>query len=106
MLAACQARSHSNSCKAAGKSRAFCRRYEGSVRKTAAGQFFQWTGRKPERSPFSVIIQRSQLPLPFAMSPEQVAELIRAGLPGADVRVESEDHTHFAARIVAREFEG
>jgi acid stress-induced BolA-like protein IbaG/YrbA len=41
-----------------------------------------------------------------AMSPEQVAELIRAGLPGADVRVESEDHTHFAARIVAREFEG
>ena len=40
------------------------------------------------------------------MSPEQVAELIRAGLPGADVRVESEDHTHFAARIVAQEFEG
>jgi acid stress-induced BolA-like protein IbaG/YrbA len=32
--------------------------------------------------------------------------LIRAGLPGADVRVESDDNTHFAARVVAREFEG
>jgi len=40
------------------------------------------------------------------MSPEQVAELIRAGLPGAEVRVESEDHTHFAARVIAREFAG
>ena len=38
------------------------------------------------------------------MSPEEVARLIRAGLPGAQVRVESEDNTHFAARIVAREF--
>jgi acid stress-induced BolA-like protein IbaG/YrbA len=40
------------------------------------------------------------------MKPEDVARLIRAGLPGAEVRVESEDNTHFAARIVAREFEG
>jgi len=38
------------------------------------------------------------------MSPEEVARLIRAGLPGAQVRVQSEDNTHFAARIVARQF--
>jgi len=40
------------------------------------------------------------------MNPEQVAQLIRAGLPGADVRVESDDNTHFAARIVSPEFAG
>ena len=40
------------------------------------------------------------------MNPEQVAQLIRAGLPGADVRVESDDNTHFAARIVSAEFAG
>jgi len=40
------------------------------------------------------------------MSPQQVAELIRAGLPGADVRVESDDNTHFAARIVSADFAG
>jgi len=38
------------------------------------------------------------------MNPEAIAELIRAGLPGAEVRVESDDNTHFAARVVAREF--
>jgi acid stress-induced BolA-like protein IbaG/YrbA len=38
------------------------------------------------------------------MSPEDVARLIRAGLPDAEVRVESEDHTHFSARVVTREF--
>jgi acid stress-induced BolA-like protein IbaG/YrbA len=38
------------------------------------------------------------------MSPEDVARLIRAGLPGAVVRVESDDNTHFSARVVAREF--
>jgi len=38
--------------------------------------------------------------------PEEVARLIRAGLPGAEVRVDSDDHTHFTARIVAREFVG
>ena len=41
-----------------------------------------------------------------AMSPEQVAQLIRAGLPDADVRVESDDNTHFAARVVSAEFVG
>jgi acid stress-induced BolA-like protein IbaG/YrbA len=40
------------------------------------------------------------------MNADQVAQLIRAGLPGADVRVESEDNTHFAARVIAREFAG
>ena len=40
------------------------------------------------------------------MNPEEVARLIRAGLPGADVRVESEDQTHFSARIVAGQFAG
>jgi acid stress-induced BolA-like protein IbaG/YrbA len=38
------------------------------------------------------------------MTAEEVARLIRAGLPGAEVRVQTEDNTHFAARIVAREF--
>jgi acid stress-induced BolA-like protein IbaG/YrbA len=40
------------------------------------------------------------------MNPEQVANLIRAGLPGAEVRVESDDNTHYAARVVAKEFAG
>jgi acid stress-induced BolA-like protein IbaG/YrbA len=40
------------------------------------------------------------------MTPEYVADLIRAGLPGATVRVESDDNTHFAARIVSAEFTG
>jgi len=40
------------------------------------------------------------------MNPEDIARLIRAGLPGAQVRVQSEDNTHFAARVVAPEFEG
>ena len=43
---------------------------------------------------------------PNAMSPERVAELIRAGLPGASVRVESDDNTHFASQIVAAQFTG
>jgi len=38
------------------------------------------------------------------MSPEEVARLIRAGLPGAQVQVHSEDHTHFSVRVVAHEF--
>jgi acid stress-induced BolA-like protein IbaG/YrbA len=40
------------------------------------------------------------------MKAEEVARLIRAGLPGAQVRVVSDDDTHFAARVVAREFSG
>jgi acid stress-induced BolA-like protein IbaG/YrbA len=38
------------------------------------------------------------------MDPNEVARLIRAGLPGAQVQVDSDDGTHFTARIVAREF--
>ena len=41
-----------------------------------------------------------------AMNPERIAELIRAGLPGATVRVESDDNTHFASQIVAPQFTG
>jgi len=40
------------------------------------------------------------------MNPEEVARLIRAGLPDAQVEVQSDDHTHFAARVIAREFAG
>jgi acid stress-induced BolA-like protein IbaG/YrbA len=40
------------------------------------------------------------------MTPERIADLIRAGLPGATVRVESGDNTHFASRIVAAQFAG
>ena len=38
------------------------------------------------------------------MTVDEVARLIRAGLPGAEVEVRSDDQTHFAARVVAREF--
>jgi acid stress-induced BolA-like protein IbaG/YrbA len=40
------------------------------------------------------------------MNPDEVARLIRAGMPGAEVEVQSADHTHFAARVIAREFAG
>ena len=40
------------------------------------------------------------------MTPERVAELIRGGLPGATVSVESDDNTHFAARVISPDFEG
>ena len=40
------------------------------------------------------------------MNPEEVAQLIRSGLPGAQVQVQSDDNTHFAARIVAAQFAG
>jgi acid stress-induced BolA-like protein IbaG/YrbA len=40
------------------------------------------------------------------MKPQEVASLIEAGLPDAQVRVESDDDTHFSAVIVAAAFEG
>ena len=40
------------------------------------------------------------------MTAEQVAELIRAGLPQAEVRVASDDDTHFEALIVSAAFSG
>ena len=38
------------------------------------------------------------------MDCEEIARLIRAGLPGAEVQVTSDDNTHFSARIVAQAF--
>ena len=40
------------------------------------------------------------------MHPAQVAELIRAAFPGAEVAVASDDQTHFSARIVSESFAG
>jgi acid stress-induced BolA-like protein IbaG/YrbA len=40
------------------------------------------------------------------MSPQEVTRLIETGLPDAQVRVESDDDTHFSAVIVAAAFEG
>ena len=40
------------------------------------------------------------------MNPEEITRLIEDGLPGADVRVRSDDNTHFEAVVVAAAFEG
>jgi acid stress-induced BolA-like protein IbaG/YrbA len=40
------------------------------------------------------------------MTPAQIEELIRAGLPGAQVMVRSEDNVHFEAVVVSPGFEG
>ncbi|HLS80740.1 MAG TPA: BolA/IbaG family iron-sulfur metabolism protein [Steroidobacter sp.] len=40
------------------------------------------------------------------MNAAEVQSLIEAGLPGAQVRVQSDDDTHFEAIIVAPQFEG
>jgi acid stress-induced BolA-like protein IbaG/YrbA len=40
------------------------------------------------------------------MHPAQVAELIRTAMPDAEVKVESDDQTHFSARIVSAGFAG
>ncbi len=40
------------------------------------------------------------------MNPDQVAELIRAALPGAEVAVASDDPTHYAARVVSESLAG
>ena len=40
------------------------------------------------------------------MNAAEVQALIAAGLPGANVQVESDDGTHFASRIVAPQFAG
>jgi acid stress-induced BolA-like protein IbaG/YrbA len=40
------------------------------------------------------------------MHPNQVAELIRSAMPGAEVRVESPDQTHFETEIVSTAFAG
>ena len=40
------------------------------------------------------------------MNAHDVQQLIAAGLPGAQIRVETDDNTHFAALIVASQFAG
>ena len=40
------------------------------------------------------------------MTADDVADLIRAGLPQATVRIRTDDDTHFEALIVASEFAG
>ena len=40
------------------------------------------------------------------MNPSEVAALIRAALPDAQVLVQSEDNTHYAARVVSASFAG
>ncbi|HZW60016.1 MAG TPA: BolA/IbaG family iron-sulfur metabolism protein [Woeseiaceae bacterium] len=40
------------------------------------------------------------------MKAEEIAELIEAGLPGARVRVISDDDTHFEAIVISESFDG
>ncbi len=40
------------------------------------------------------------------MDPSEIAALIEAGLPNASVRVQTDDHTHFEAIVVAEAFDG
>ncbi len=40
------------------------------------------------------------------MTPGEISALIAAHLPGCEVAVESEDNTHFQARVVSAAFEG
>lgn len=40
------------------------------------------------------------------MKPSEIEKLIAAGLPGSEVRVHSEDDTHFDAVVVSADFEG
>jgi len=40
------------------------------------------------------------------MTADEVTQLIRSGLPDAEVRVMTDDDTHFEALVVATQFEG
>ena len=40
------------------------------------------------------------------MTPEEIGQLIREHLPGAEVVVSSDDNTHFETRVIASAFEG
>lgn len=40
------------------------------------------------------------------MDPRQIEQMIEQGLSGADVRVMSDDNTHFEAVVIAEAFEG
>jgi acid stress-induced BolA-like protein IbaG/YrbA len=40
------------------------------------------------------------------MTADEVTNMILAGLPGAQVRVQTDDDTHFEAVVIAQQFEG
>ena len=40
------------------------------------------------------------------MTPQQIRQQIETALPGAAVDVQSDDHVHFAARVIAAQFAG
>jgi acid stress-induced BolA-like protein IbaG/YrbA len=40
------------------------------------------------------------------MNPLEIEKLIQGGLPGAEVRVMSDDNTHYAALVISDAFEG
>ena len=40
------------------------------------------------------------------MTPQEIENLIRQGMPGAQVQVRSEDDVHFTALVVSAEFSG
>lgn len=40
------------------------------------------------------------------MNPDEITRLIGEGLPGADVKVMSDDNTHYEALIISGEFAG
>ncbi|MBX3704281.1 MAG: BolA/IbaG family iron-sulfur metabolism protein [Steroidobacteraceae bacterium] len=40
------------------------------------------------------------------MTPDEIRNRIEAALPGARVEVRSDDHVHFAALVVAPQFDG
>ena len=40
------------------------------------------------------------------MNPEDITQLIQAGLPGAEVIVRSDDNTHYEALVVCDAFDG
>ena len=40
------------------------------------------------------------------MDPSEIIPLIEAGINATEIRVESDDNTHFAALVVSAEFEG
>ncbi len=40
------------------------------------------------------------------MHPDEISRLISDGLPGAEVKIMSDDNTHFEALVIASAFEG
>lgn len=40
------------------------------------------------------------------VTPQQIQQLIEAGLPGAEVRVAGDDGTHFEAMVISPDFAG